>query len=211
NSFKVAPAWPESTAGRTAASFCPSWAQQTKALPGTSGKDAGCTSSKIAWCSKPEGKDILSLSRLIRCQKLAGRTADDVVLTLKILFGALTPAKPEPNNSNFFLTFKYVLTTRDLLTSDFSRAFRRSRNAAGGGGRSVDKAAKPNVHHQTNRQENKQRGGASVAHQRQRNAGDGHRANHHRHVNQHMEPQRCGNAHDQKHSRAILRVLSILH
>ena len=34
----------------------------------------------------------------------------------------------------------------------------------GTGGSSVDEAAKPYIHHQANRQENKQRGGTSVAH-----------------------------------------------
>jgi hypothetical protein len=48
--------------------------------------------------------------------------------------------------------------------------------------RSVDEPANPDVHHQTYRQENKQCGGASVAHQRQRNAGDRHSANHHSHI-----------------------------
>ena len=53
---------------------------------------------------------------------------------------------------------------------------------AGTGGSSVDEAAKPDIHHQANRQENKQCGGAAVAHERQRNAGNRHSADHHSHV-----------------------------
>src|SRR2546430_6538903 len=76
---------------------------------------------------------------------------------------------------------------------------------------SVDEAAKPDIHHQTNRQENKQRGGTSVTHQWQRNAGYRHSPDDHCHVYQYMEPKRRCHAHDQKHSRAIFRALSILH
>src|SRR5438046_1396648 len=57
----------------------------TRVLPGIKGKDAGHTDRETAWCSKPEEKDVLGISRLARCQELAGRTADDAVLTLKIL------------------------------------------------------------------------------------------------------------------------------
>jgi hypothetical protein len=52
---------------------------------------------------------------------------------------------------------------------------------------SVDEAAQPDIHHQANRQENKQRGRTPVAHQRQRDAGDRHSADHHSHVYQNME------------------------
>src|SRR5690242_7087711 len=165
----------------------------------------------MAWRSKPEGKDVLSLSRLIRCQKLAGRTADDAVLTLKSF--NRDPKACGGQQILYFLTSNCFLTANDLLTCNYffrcvpTKWERHAELAAG----SVDEAAKPNVHHQTNRQENKQRGRASVAHQRQRNAGDGHRAYHHRHVHQHMETERCCNAHYKKHSRAIFRALSILH
>src|SRR2546429_4132772 len=84
-SLKGTPAWPESALGRIARSFCPSRAQKTESPPGTKGKDAGHTDRETAWCSKPEEKDVLGISRLARCQELAGRTADDAVLTLKIL------------------------------------------------------------------------------------------------------------------------------
>jgi len=99
--LEVTPEWPEFTAGRIAASFCPSRTQKTVPDPGTAGKDAGRTCREMAWRSKPEGKDVLSLSRLIRCLKLAGRTADDAVLTLKILL-CVTPAWPGPTIPDTF-------------------------------------------------------------------------------------------------------------
>jgi len=43
-------------------------------------------------------------------------------------------------------------------------ALPRRARPTGTGGSSVDEAAKPDIHHQANRQENKQRGGTSVAH-----------------------------------------------
>ena len=73
----------------------------------------------------------------------------------------------------------------------FNVAAKRSGLAA----RLVDEAANAHVHHQTNRQENKQRGRAPVAHQRQRDAGNRHIADHHGHIHQNMEAKRCCHAH----------------
>ena len=44
----------------------------------------GHTKNEMAWRSKPEGI-ILMLARLVRRRKASVRTADDAVLTLKIL------------------------------------------------------------------------------------------------------------------------------
>jgi hypothetical protein len=56
----------------------------------------------MAWRSKPEGKDFLSLSRLVRRRKEAGRSADDAVLTLKSFLlaipGELGSATPNTNS-----------------------------------------------------------------------------------------------------------------
>jgi hypothetical protein len=53
------------------------------AVPGSAGTHAGHTGREVAWRSKPEGREILSLSRLVRRRKQPRRTADDAVLTLK--------------------------------------------------------------------------------------------------------------------------------
>jgi hypothetical protein len=49
------------------------------------GAHEGDTSIEVAFGSKPEGKTSLLLSRLTRCRITPGQTADDAVLTLKIL------------------------------------------------------------------------------------------------------------------------------
>jgi hypothetical protein len=115
------------------------------ACPGETGAHAVDTCREVAWRSKPEGvtpawpaspltRWFLSLSRLVRCRELPGRTADDAVLTLEIL---------------------KILPGEALLKSGTS---------LGTGGSSVDEAAKPDIHHQANRQENKQRSGTPVTH-----------------------------------------------
>jgi hypothetical protein len=76
---------------------------------------------------------------------------------------------------------------------------------------SVNEAAKPNIHNQTYRQENKQRSGPPVAHERKRDAGHGHSAYDHSYVYQNMKPKRCCDAHYKKHSGAVFRALSILY
>ena len=90
---------------------------------GDAGKDSGRTNGEMAWRSKPEEKDILSLSRLNRCLKLAGRTADDAVLTLKSLLD-VTPKLAGANKS-----FTSYLQMTYLLAITSSVAFRRSGNA----------------------------------------------------------------------------------
>src|SRR5215470_1368583 len=100
NSLCGTPAWPEFTAGRIAASICPPGARKTGTAPETAGKHVARTCNEVAWRSKPEGRNILSLSRLIRCRKPAGQTADDAVLTLKILL-SLTPALPGSTTQSF--------------------------------------------------------------------------------------------------------------
>src|SRR5256714_13031879 len=99
--FCAAPAWPGLT-GRIAASFCPSEFPKIGAAPGNAGTHVGHTCREVAWRSKPEGlaalrplseKTFLSLSRLVRRRKRAGRSADDAVLTLKS-FLLVTPAEP---------------------------------------------------------------------------------------------------------------------
>jgi hypothetical protein len=62
--------------------------------PVCTGPHAGHTNTEATLRSKPEGKFLL-LSRLVRCRNASGRTADDAVLTLKILFlVAPTPRGP---------------------------------------------------------------------------------------------------------------------
>ena len=100
--------------------------------------------------------DFLLLTRPVRCRE--GQTADDAVLTLIFLI-----LKYLPNGGGVESRIAKQARVRDWRSS-------------------VDEAANPDIHHQTNRQENKQRGGASVAHKRQRNAGDRHSANHHSHI-----------------------------
>src|SRR5712692_2713152 len=97
--FCADPAWPGPT-GRIAASFCPADFRKkapSRLKPG----HVGHTCREVAWRSKPEGRDFLSLTRLVRRRKRAGRSADDAVLTLKSFFLA-TPAEPRINNSKFF-------------------------------------------------------------------------------------------------------------
>src|SRR5580700_477681 len=114
----------------------------------------------MALRSKPEGKFLL-LTRLARCRKASGPTADDAVLTLILV--PMVPGKPGP-----------PLPIRRDLPEQTPRA-----GLAVG---SVNEAAKPNIHNQTNRQENKQRSGTPVTHERKRDAGHGHSADDHRHV-----------------------------
>ena len=49
------------------------------------GAHEGDTRIEVAFGSKPEGRSSLLLSRLTRCRNTPGQTADDAVLTLKIL------------------------------------------------------------------------------------------------------------------------------
>src|ERR1700674_4600233 len=92
--------------GRIAASFSPSEVREIGAGPGTAGTHVGHSCREVALRSKPEGlaarrppseKTFLSLSRLVRRRKRAGRTADDAVLTLKSFLLA-TPAGPGSTN-----------------------------------------------------------------------------------------------------------------
>ena len=64
------------------------------------------------------------------------------------------------------------------IRRDLPKQTPRAGPAAG----SVNEAAKPNIHNQTNRQENKQRSGTPVTHKRKRDAGHGHSADDHGHV-----------------------------
>ena len=105
----------------------------------------------------PTAKYVLWRSRLLllrvtRCREIPGQTADDAVLTLSILI------------------------------FDPGAAFYLAAKRSGLAARLVDEAANAHVHHQTNRQENKQRGRAPVAHQRQRDAGNRHIADNHGHI-----------------------------
>ncbi|PYU70331.1 MAG: hypothetical protein DMG52_25720 [Acidobacteria bacterium] len=96
------PAWPGPT-GRIAASFCPTEFPKIGAAPGNAGTHVGHTRREVAWRSKPEGRDFLSLSRLVRRRKRGGRSADDAVLTLKSFLVA-TPAmlgSTIPNANSF--------------------------------------------------------------------------------------------------------------
>src|SRR5258707_738242 len=97
--FCADPAWPGPT-GRIAASFCPADFRKkapSRLKPG----HVGHTCREVAWRSKPEGRDFLSLTRLVRRRKLAGRSADDAVLTLKSFLLA-TPAEPGSTIPNSF-------------------------------------------------------------------------------------------------------------
>ena len=120
------------------------------ACPETTGTHAVDTCRGAAWRSKPEGmipawpessltRWFLSLSRLVRCRRLPGQTADDAVLTLESYI---------PKQKLF------PVRSAEAGTSH------------GTGGSSVDEAAKPDIHHQANRQEYKQRGGTPVTHER---------------------------------------------
>jgi len=95
--------------------------------------------------------------------KRAGRSADDAGPHSKSFL--LAPAGPGSTNP----------------ISSPVRSLKRKRHTALAAW-SVDEAAKPDIHHQANRQENKQRGGTPVTHQRQRDAGYRHSADHHCHV-----------------------------
>src|ERR1700738_3110986 len=94
--FCAAPDWPGPT-GRIAASLCPAEFPKIGAAPGNAGKHVGHTCREVACRSKTEGRDFLSLTRLVRRRKEAGRSADDAVLTLKSFLLA-TPAGPGCTN-----------------------------------------------------------------------------------------------------------------
>ncbi len=88
----------------------PSGFPKNRRRSGNAGKHVGHTCREVAWRSKPEGlaglrppseETFLSLSRLVRRRKRAGRSADDAVLTLKSFLLA-TLAEPRINNSKFF-------------------------------------------------------------------------------------------------------------
>jgi hypothetical protein len=115
--------------------------------------------------TKPEGSipdtpgsvltlHFLLLTRPVRCRE--EQTADDAVLTL------------------IFLISTKIQYRRGLQSPQAARSALANR--------SVDEPANPDIHHQTNRQKNKQCGRAPVAHQRQRDAGNRHSANHHSHI-----------------------------
>jgi hypothetical protein len=97
----------------------------------------------------------LLLTGPVRCRE--GQTADDAVLTLI-----------------------FLISTNFKTGATFVPSLQAARSALAT--RSVDEPANPDIHHQTNRQKNKQCGRAPVAHQRQRDAGDRHSANHHSHI-----------------------------
>src|SRR6266404_7455565 len=180
-----------------AAGLCPRSVRNSGACPGRTGTHVCDTCREAARCSNAEGlvpavpglptttyvlwRSRLLLSRVTDCREAPGQTADDAVLTLSIL--SIRPG------------------------AAFNVAAKRSGLAA----RLVDEAANSHVHHQTNRQENKQCSRAPVAHQRQRDASNRHITDHHGHIHQNMEAKRRGYAHDQKHACAIFRALSILH
>ena len=111
--------------------------------------------------------------------------------------------KPEgwiPDTPGSVLTLHFLLLTRPVRCREGQTAddavltliFLISRNRRGLhsipaarsalANRSVDEPANPDIHHQTNRQKNKQCGRTPVTHQRQRDAGDRHSANHHSHI-----------------------------
>ena len=72
--------------GRIAAGFCPSEVRVSGAVPGIAGTHTGHTTIGAAACSSLLGIELfLKLTRLVRRRKSSGRTADDAVLTLKIL------------------------------------------------------------------------------------------------------------------------------
>ena len=70
--------------GRIAARIMSSEVRENGAGPVRTGTHAGHTDIEMALRSKPEG-DFLLLTRLVRCRRASGPTADDAVLTLKIL------------------------------------------------------------------------------------------------------------------------------
>src|ERR1700730_11471550 len=76
--FCAGPDWPGPT-GRIAASLSPAEFPKIGAVP-VETETRGHTCREVAWRSKPEGKDFLSLTRLVRRRKGAGRSADDAVL-----------------------------------------------------------------------------------------------------------------------------------
>ena len=151
--FCAIPAEPGWT-GRIAAGFVPADVWEKGAVPGEAGTHAEHTGRVVALRSKPEGKDFLSLSRLVRCLEITGRTADDAVLTLKILF-LVAAGRP---------TFPRTAVQLAEVNSFPVRIRQAGMRHTALAGRSVDKAAYPHIHHQTNRQENKQRGGTPVTH-----------------------------------------------
>lgn len=146
--------------GRIAAGLWASEVREIGAGPACAGTHVGHTDIEMALRSKPEGKFLL-LARLVRCRRASGPTADDAVLTLRSLF--LWPKFAGPS-----------FPTRGSLPKQTPH----TGLAAG----SVNEAAKPNIHNQTNRQENKQRSGTPVTHERKRDTGHGHSTDDHRHV-----------------------------
>src|SRR5260370_22885944 len=130
--FCAVPAWPGPT-GRIAASLSPSEFPEIGAAPGDAGMHAGHSCREVAWRSKPEGRDFLSLSRLVRRRKRAGRSADDAGLTLQSFLLA-TPAEPGSANP---------------ISSPVRSG--EAEMAHGTAAWSVDEAAKPHVHYQANR------------------------------------------------------------
>src|SRR5712692_10360325 len=88
----------------------PSGFPKNRRRSGNAGKHVGHTCREVAWRSKPEGlaglrppseETFLSLSRLVRRRKRAGRSADDAVLTLKsfLLATLAEPGSTIPNSS----------------------------------------------------------------------------------------------------------------
>lgn len=132
----------------------------------------------MAGLKPPLNCRLLSLSRLIRCGELPGQTADDAVLTLISLSLAVTASGQKQKRQLGGQTAPII---KKLVRSNPGGLPKRAL-PRGTGGSSVDEAAKPDIHHQANRQENKQRGGTAVAHERQRNPGHRHSADDHGHV-----------------------------
>jgi hypothetical protein len=130
---------------------------------------AGDNDIVAALRSKPEGLaetgpvccSNLMLSRLGRCREAPGGTADDAFLTLEIPYCLRAGLTPRPH---------------------FLRSLPEVQSALGSGFGLIDEAAKPDIHHQTNRQENKQRGRTTVTHQGQRYSRYGHRPDDHGHI-----------------------------
>lgn len=71
--------------GRIAERIMSSEVRENGAGPVRTGTHAGHTDIEMALRSKPEG-DFLLLTRLVRCRRASGPTADDAVLTLRSLF-----------------------------------------------------------------------------------------------------------------------------
>ena len=131
------------------------------------------------------------LSRRTRCRRASGPTADDAVLTLKILV-----AVTSENCGGH--TYE---------TGEDAKAEPRAGLANG----SINEAAEPNIHHQADGHKNKQRGGTPVAHERQGDTSHRHSTDDHGHIDQNVKTKRSRHAHDQKHTGAVFGALGVLY